>query len=298
MSANLRASLAMVAAMTLFAGQDVFIKRLSASLSPGQIILLIGAGGFLPLAALALARREALVSRALLGRAVLVRNGSEFLTATFLVLALALVPISLVTAVVQSVPLLVTAGAALLFGERVGWRRWTAIAVGITGVMLILRPGMSGFDPAALLALGGALSMAARDLATRAVPRSVTSLQLSVWAFAMLVPAGFLLIALEPGPHAAPDSAGWAEVAAMVLLGLFAYGALVVATRTGDISAVAPFRYTRILVALAFGMLIFGERPDALSLAGIALVVGSGLYALLREARLRRTPSPGAGAPV
>lgn len=288
----------MVAAMTLFAGQDVFIKLLAGSLSAGQIVLLIGAGGLPVLLALAAARRVALLSPALLDRAVLARNGFEFLTSICLVTALALVPLSLVTAIMQSVPLLVTAGAAIWFREPVGWRRWTAISAGMAGVLLVLRPGMEGFDPSVLWALAGAFGLAARDLATRAVPRSVSALQLSAWAFAMLVPAGLLLIAVEPRPHVWPDAGGWVLVGAMVALGLVAYGALVIATRTGDIAAVAPFRYARILVALAFGGLFFGERPDAIGLAGIGLIVGSGLYTLLREARLRRASSPAAGAPV
>ncbi|MCX7644205.1 MAG: DMT family transporter [Rhodobacteraceae bacterium] len=297
-SENLTAGLMMVAAMTLFAVQDVSIKLLAGSLTPGQIVLLIGAGGLPVLLVLAAARGEAPVSRDLLGPAVLARNGFEFLTAICVVKALSLVPLSLVTAIMQSVPLLVTAGAALWFGEPVGWRRWTAISVGMAGVLVILRPGMEGFDPSVLWALAGAGAMAARDLATRAVPRAVTSLRLSTWAFAVLVPAGLLLIAVEPRPHVWPDAGGWMLVGAMVVPGLLAYGALVIATRTGDIAAVAPLRYSRILVALALGALVFGERPDAAALAGIGLVVGSGLYTLLREARQRRTSSPAAGAPV
>lgn len=298
MSDNVKASLLMVAAMAFFAGQDVFIKSLSAAMTPGQIVLLIGAGGLPVLAAIAVARGTALVSRALFAPAVMARNLFEFLTAICLVTALALVPLSLVTAVMQSVPLLVTAGAALWFGEPVGWRRWSAIGVGLAGVLVILRPGMAGFDPAVLWAAAGALVMALRDLATRAIPGAVGSLQVSLWAFAVLVPAGLLLMALEGGPHAWPGADGWAGVAAMVATGLVAYAALVTATRIGDIAVVAPFRYSRILVALLFGALVFGERPDAVSLLGIALVVGSGLYTLLREAQLRRTSSPAAGSPV
>lgn len=298
MSDTLKASLLMVAAMALFAGQDVFIKALAGSMTAGQIALLIGAGGLPVLAAMATFRRQTILSRALLAPAVAVRNGFEFLTTICLVTALAQVPLSLVTAVMQSVPLLVTAGAALWFGSAVGWRRWTAILVGMAGVLAILRPGMAGFDPAVLWALAGAVFMAGRDLATRAVPREVTSLQLSAWAFAAVVPAGLLLMALERGPHVWPDGSGWSGAGAMVALGLLAYGALVIATRIGDIAVVAPFRYSRILVALLLGALVFGERPDAVSLAGIALVVGSGLYTLVREARLRRAPSLAAGAPV
>ena len=289
MSDTMKASLLMVAAMAFFAAQDVFIKLLSDLLSPGQLILLIAAG--VPvLVAVALAQGRPVLSRALLHRAVMARNLCEFATAICLVSALSAVDLSLVTAIMQAVPLLVTAGAAVWFAEPVGWRRWTAIAVGMAGVLVILRPGMAGFDPAVLWAVGGALAMAARDLATRAVPHSVASVQLSLWAFAVLVPAGLMLMALEPGPHLWPEATGWVAVAAMVVLGLIAYAALVVATRIGDIAAVAPFRYSRILVALAFGALVFGERPDALSLAGIALIVGSGLYTLVREARLRRAP--------
>lgn len=288
MTDTTKASLLMVAAMGFFAGQDVFIKVLSNVLSPGQIVLLIGAGGLPVLIPWALAERRALLPRTLLHPAVMARNGFEFATAICLVSALAAVELSLVTAIMQAVPLLVTAGAALWFAEPVGWRRWSAIAVGLAGVLVILRPGMAGFDPAVLWAVGGAVAMAARDLATRAVPPAVTSAQLSLWAFVVLVPAGLLLMALEGSPHGWPGPEGWLAVAAMVALGLVAYAALVVATRIGDVAAVAPFRYSRILVALVLGALVFGERPDAASLAGIALIVGSGLYTLLREARLRR----------
>lgn len=286
---NLRASVLMVAAMALFAAQDVFIKFLAADMPAGQIVLLIGAGGLPVLVILAVVRGVPLVSPALLAPAVLARNGCEFVGSISLVTALALVPLSLVTAIMQAVPLVVTAGAAIWFGEAVGWRRWTAIGVGFLGVLVILRPGMEGFDPATLWAVAGALALALRDLATRAVPREVASLQLSAWAFGAIVPAGLLALALGP-PAVLPDARGWIDVAAMVALGLLAYGALVLATRLGEIAAVAPFRFSRILFALALGVLLFGERPDAATLTGIALVVGSGLYTLMREARLRRRP--------
>lgn len=299
MTENVKASLFMVAAMAGFALQDVFIKVMAAAMPAGQIVFLMGAGGLAVLAGIATLRSVPLLTRAFLAPAMLGRNASEFACATTLVTALALVPLSLVTAIMQATPLMVTAGAALWFGEQVGWRRWTAVAVGFLGVMIILRPGTEGFEPAALWAVAGSVSLALRDLVTRALPREVASLQVSTWAFAAILLAGLSMLAYGP-PPVAPDAQGWAQTAAMVALGLLAYSALVLSTRFGEIAVVAPFRYSRIVFALALGMSLFGERPDGWTLLGIALVVGSGLYTLVREARLRRRARlrpPSAAAP-
>lgn len=298
MSDNLKASLLMIVSMAGFGLQDVFIKFLAVDVPAGQIVFLIGTGGFSVLAAVALARRVPLATRGFLAPSIMLRNIFEFTCAICLVTALALVELSLVTAIMQAAPLIVTAGAALWFGERVGWRRWVAIAVGFAGVLVILRPGMAGFEPAALWALAGSVGLALRDLSTRAVPREVASLQVATWAFAAIVLAGLAMLAIGP-PPVGLGARGGLLAAAMVGCGLFAYVALVLSTRIGEIAAVAPFRYSRILFALGLGIGIFGERPDALSLLGIALVVGSGLYTLLRESRRTRrgrVPPPSAGA--
>ena len=294
---NLRGIALMIAAMAVFAVEDMFVKAASASLPTGQIILGLGLGGGAIFAALAALRGQRLVSRELLTRPVLIRNAGEALATMSFVTALSLVPISVASAILQATPLAVTAGAALFLGAPVGWRRWAAVVAGFLGVLLILRPGFEGFRPAALFAVIAVFGLAARDLATRAMPARVTSLQLSAWGFATLIPAGLALLAVNGAP-AVTDPRGLTLLAAAIGCGAFAYYAIVAAMRVGEIAVVTPFRYTRILFALLIGYLAFSERPDALTLAGAALIVASGLYTLLREARLARAARRPAASPV
>jgi len=285
---NLRASLLMVAAMAGFAVEDAVIKYLAAVLPVGQIMVVIGLGGALAFGLIAMRRRLRVFAPDFLRGAVLVRNLAEMVGGAAVVMAIALVPLAAVTAILQAMPLAVTLGAALFLREPVGWRRWSAILVGFIGVLMILRPGSAGFDPAALLAVIGVLALSVRDLATRRVPIRVHSLQLSAWGFAMMVPAGLLLLVLTMSPPVAPTAGQWGWLMGGLFAGILAYGALVSATRLGDIAATTPFRYARLIFAMAIGVVFFGERPDAMTLAGSALVVGAGLYTLWRQIRLQR----------
>jgi drug/metabolite transporter (DMT)-like permease len=287
---NLRASLLMVGAMAGFAIEDAIIKHLSALMPVGQIVLVIGLGGGTIFCLLARARRLTILSTEALRGAVLLRNLGEMVSASLVVLAIALVPLAVVTAILQAMPLVVTLGAALFLREPVGWRRWSAILVGFAGVLLILRPGAADFDPAALLALAAVVSLSARDLATRRVAQTIHSLQLTTWGFLMIIPAGLILLVLVAAPPVAPTVIEWGWLLAAVASGVLAYAALVGATRAGDIAVTTPFRYSRLVFAMAIGFFIFGERPDALTLAGSALVVGAGLFTLWREMRLRPAP--------
>lgn len=286
---NLRGSFLMVLAMAGFAIEDMFIKLMAGALPVGQILALLGAGGALIFAVIAWLRGDRLVSRDLLDRAVLWRLGGEVIGTIGFVTALALTPISTASAILQAVPLAITLGAALILGETVGWRRWSAISVGFLGVLLIIRPGLEGFEPASLFAVMGVVGLAIRDLATRKVPKSISSTQLSTYAFASLVPTGFILLAALDLPMVTPDGTDLLRLALALGTGVLAYAAIVAATRIGEISVVSPFRYTRLIFALVVGLIVFGERPDAMTLAGAAIIVASGVYTLLREARARRT---------
>jgi len=274
----------MTAAMAGFAVEDMFLKAAARELPVGQILILFGGLGMLGFALLVRRRGERVLHSAILSRTVLVRAGFEVAGRLFYTLAIALVPLTLASAILQASPLVVVAGAALLFGERVGWRRWSAIAAGFAGVMLILRPGLEGFSALSLLAVLGMIGFAGRDLATRAAPPALSNLQLGVYGFAMMVPAGAFLLALSGGA-AVPSPAALAQIGAATAVGVAAYWALTVAMRTGEVAAVAPFRYTRLVFAMLLGALVFGERPDAATLAGSAIVVAAGVYTLLRGSR-------------
>lgn len=177
---------------------------------------------------------------------------------------------------------MVVAGAALFFGERVGPRRWIAVLAGLAGVLIILRPGVEGFSVLSLLAVAGMIGFAGRDLATRAAPKVLSNRQLGTLGFAMLGLAGVIVLAVTGGATW-PTPGGWALVAGCTGFGLLAYHALTAAMRTGAIGAVTPFRYTRLVFAIALAVVFLGERPDAAVLAGSALVVLAGLFGLARR---------------
>lgn len=285
---NLRGSLLMTAAMLGFAIEDMFIKKLTATVPLGMVLIVLGAGGAIIFATLALLRGDRLISRDLLARSVLIRNTGELIGTVGFVTAIALTPLSSASAILQATPLVVTLGAALFLGEQVGWRRWSAILVGFAGVLLIIRPGFDAFEPNSLFALLGVAGLAVRDLATRTVPRAITSRQLSAYAFATTVPAGLGILAFTGDSMRMLQGLEWLMIGAALGVAVLAYSAIVAAMRMGDVSVITPFRYSRLVFALIFGVVFFNEEPDFATLAGSALIVASGIYTFWREARLRR----------
>lgn len=286
---NLRGAGLMVMAMLCFAIEDMFIKLLGGMIPVGQLLALLGAGGALIMAGACAWRREPLVSRDLLARPVMIRNAGELVGTLGFVTALVLVPLATASAILQTTPLMVTLGAAIFLGEVVGWRRWAAICVGLCGVLLIVRPGLEGFDWNVLFAVQGMLGLSLRDLATRRVPARLSALQLSFVAFALLVPTGIALMLVTGTDYVPPTSREWLILAIAAVIGAFSYRCIVMAMRMGEISFVTPFRYTRMIFALIIGLIIFSEMPDALTLIGAAIIIASGLYTLWRE-HIRKSP--------
>lgn len=283
---NLRGAAFMVASMAGFAVEDMFLKAAARQMPLGQVILIVGLCGMAVFGLMAQRRGEPPLPRAFLHRALIVRSGFEVAGRLFYSLAIALTPVSTTSAILQATPLLVVASAAVLFGETVGWRRWSAVGVGFVGVLVILRPGVEGFSLMSLLAVAGMVGFAGRDLATRAAPKVLSNRQLGIAGFAMLALAGAILLLLSGGARL-PDATGLALLAGTATFAISAYHALTSAMRTGEVSFVTPFRYTRLIFALILAVLVFGERPDAATLLGSALIVGSGIYTLARGNRRR-----------
>jgi drug/metabolite transporter (DMT)-like permease len=289
---NLRGILWMIAAMAGFALEDTFIKLAAGALPLGPIVAVFGAGGFAFFAGLTLARGQPLVTSDTFSRAVVARAMFEVIGRTGYFIGITLTPLSNASAILQASPLFVTLGAALVFREHVGWRRWAAIFTGFLGVLIVLRPGVEGFTPASLFTLVGTLCFAARDLGTRAAPRTLSNLQLAVYGFAVLIPTG-LVLSLFTGPVRLPDAAGAAYLGGAIVCGIAGYYSITSAMRVGEVAVVTPFRYTRLLFALVLGLFVFGERPDAATLLGGAIIVASGVYTILRSARANATlPKP------
>ncbi len=284
---NLRGALIMVLSMLGFAIEDMFIKLIGTDIPIGQIIFMLGTGGALCYGAMVVMKGEPLMDRAMLTRPILLRALGEIVGTLGFVSAIVLTPISSASAILQATPLVVTLGAALFLGDPVGWRRWSAILVGMLGVLLVIRPGMDSFQALSLLAVLGVLGLSLRDLATRRVPKSTSTFQLSFLAFLALVPAS-LLFMLGTGTAFAPMSGvQWLFMGAALTTGMVAYYGIVAAMRIGEISFVTPFRYARLLFAMVVGITIFGERPDLLTYVGATIIVASGIYTIWRERKVK-----------
>lgn len=282
---NIRGSVLMIAAMAGFAVEDLFIKRTTQSLPVGEVLMIFGFGGMLAFMALTAARGQRILHPAVLSRPILVRAAMEVVGRLGYTLGIALTPLSNASAILQATPLVVVAGAALLFKEKVGPRRWSAIVMGFVGVLIILRPGMEGFVPATLFTVMGMLGFAGRDLATRAAPPVLSNMQLGIYGFAVLIPTGGAILA-HTGGGALPDLLESAQLLAAIAFGVAAYWWLTAAMRLGEVAVVTPFRYTRLIFALILGVLVLGERPDAATLIGATIIIASGIYTLIRQRRV------------
>ena len=279
----------MVGSMAFFAVEDLFLKRAAEALPPGEVLALTGGVGALVFWAFAARRRERVLSMDALRGVPLVRTMAEAAAAMLYIVALALAPLSMTAALVQASPRVVVAGAALFLGETVGWRRWASVVVGFIGVLVILSPWDADFDPTGLLTVACVLVLAVRDLSTRLMPARIGTFQVSAWAYLGLVPSGIVLMAIMGQGFVWPTPMQWAGLGGALLAGLFGYYAVVAAMRLGEVSVVAPFRYSRLVFSVALAMVFFGERPGLSTYIGAAIVVASGLYAFARErARSRR----------
>ena len=285
--ANLRGAAFMTLSMAGFAVEDVFLKAAAQTVPVGQVLIVMGALGTIFFHTLARRRGERAFAAEVVTRGLVIRSVFEVAGRLFYALAIALTPLSSAVAILQAAPIFVVVGAATLFGEKVGWRRWSAIAVGFAGVLVILRPGVEGFSWLSLLAVAGMLGFAGRDLATRAAPPGLSNVQLGAWGFAMLTVAGVVLT-LWDGRLIEPDAREIALMLAAAVFGVAGYHALTVAMRTGEVGAVTPFRYTRLVFAVVLAVVVFDERPDAVTLIGSAIVVAAGVYTLRRGARVQR----------
>jgi drug/metabolite transporter (DMT)-like permease len=281
-NANLRSVILMIAGMLCFTLADLLIKIASRTLPVGQVMIMLGGGSTLVFLALMVAKGEAIRISPLRQPAVILRNIGDFLGATSMCLALAYVPLSTVGAVIQAVPLMITAAAALFLGERVGMRRFSAILVGFSGVLLILQPGAGDFDVMVILALIAVIGLSARDIGTKLISQNVSTLLLSLYASVLFVLSGSLLLIITggaswPGP--------WILVMFLVMVALGSLGYIFVtnAVRLGEMSVVSPFRYSRLLFSVAAGVMILGEEVNAMLLTGCALTIGAGLYIWRRE---------------
>ena len=282
----LRASAYMVAAMASFVLNDSCVKYIGTSLPLGEIMSIRGFIAVIIIAAFCVSQGELKQAPQILSRWVLLRSALDVSGTVMFLIALMHIPFANLTAILQSVPLVVVLLSVIFLGERVGIRRVGAITAGFAGVMLIMRPQPSTFTIYEGLALGIVLSVAVRDLVTKRIPANIPTFVIAL-ANAGFVTLGGLVIAFVQGfaPIAWWQLALLAMSAALLASG---YMFMVATLRLGELSVTAPFRYSSVLFSIVLGMTIFAEFPDIPSYFGMGLISAAGLYAAHREALLNR----------
>ena len=280
----------MLAAMAAFVVNDAMMKLAAADLPTGQVIFLRGLIVVPALGALMLASATPATLGLLRRPGILARGAAEVAAAILYLSALFHMPIAECTAILQFTPLALTAGAAVFLGAPVGWRRWLATVIGLIGVLIIIRPGASAFNPYAALALLSVVFIAARDLITRRLGADVPTIVIAFSSTAAVAVSSIGLLPFETWLWPSPGAMLALGGASVALLGAQYW--IILAMRTGDIAVVAPFRYSIILWAIVAGFLVWREIPDLATWIGIAIVTSAGLYTFLRERRLAKTARP------
>jgi len=278
----------MAAAMAAFTINDAITKAVSAEMNFGQVMLVRGVFAIALIAALAWHQGALRPLRTLMMKPVALRVAGEVGGTVSFLAAIVHLPLANTAAIFQALPLAITLGAALIFREPVGWRRWLAITSGFIGVLIIVRPGVAGFNQFSLLALIAVVFCAVRDLATRRIPAQIPSLFVTLLTTVMITAAGAAIL-VPLGGWTPPSGRALGLLALSAVLVLIGYQCVIMALRSGDISAVAPFRYSALLWAMLLGYLVFGDVPDAMMVTGASIIVLSGLYAFYRERIRHRT---------
>ena len=273
--------LAMVASTALITGNDAVAKYLTADHAIGQILFWRQLTAIILILAFTGAAGQLRQLRIIDWGGQLLRGGLFVATTVIIVQVLAMLPLPVVSSMLFTSPILIALLSGPLLGETVGIRRWIAALVGFVGVLVIVRPGAAAFAWLTLLPLVPAFLSGLRDIVTRRITRTETSLSILFWSNVLILPAALATFVLGADwQPMAPPAAGW-----LLLNGLLNVGAhflMIYALRLADASLVAPFKYTGLIWAFLLGWAVWGYWPDAWTVAGSALIVASGLYALER----------------
>ncbi|HLA03013.1 MAG TPA: DMT family transporter [Aestuariivirga sp.] len=283
---TLRAGLYMVITTACFVGGDTCIKLIGTTLPLGEIICLVGLLSTIFLSLICAQQGVLNSSPMIFTRTVLLRSLFDVLGSFMFVSALMHMPLANLSAVMQSVPLVVVVVAVAFLGEKAGVARSSAVIIGFVGVLLIVKPSPQAITIYEFLAVGAVVVVALRDLVTKRIPAHVPLLIIAL-ANAVFVSLSGFGFGLAQGFK---EVEAW-QLASLAGAGLFVtcgYFFIVATVRLGELSATAPFRYAEVVFAIIAGIMVFNEFPDLLSYIGMALVIAAGLYAAHREAAQTR----------
>ncbi len=287
-SDNIRGAVFMATSMALYVLNDTFMKLASDDFSLFQALCLRGIAATAMIGAIAWYQRSFFYRFSREDRRILAIRifGDVGATLTFLT-ALFNMPLANATAILQSLPLVITLAAALFLGEAVGWRRYLAIIIGFIGVLIIIRPGSEGFNIYSFSAIAAVLFITLRDLATRRLSGGVPSILVSFWTSLMVMLTGAVLSPVMAWKPVEPNGLLLLFTAAIFVV--FAYLFSVMTMRVGEIAFISPFRYTVLIWAIILGYMVFGDIPDTWTVLGTAIIVATGIFTFHRERQMAKS---------
>ena len=284
---NLKAAIFVVVAMTMITTNDAIVKHITQVFNIGQIMLLRGALIVIIFACVMRLRRQPVFTRRSLHRWNLLRAFFELGATLFFLTGLSLLPIAVASTLAFASPIFLAVLAALFLRERVGFDRWIVILVGFGGILLITNPFTEEASWAMVFPLVCAVFVALRDFAIRHVPADIPSTQVAFTNAWVVMLGGGIYSIFQGWGEADPQWYLWFIALGAVLY--TAYLCLIIGSRLGELSFIGPFKYVSIVVAILYGYLIWDEKPSLLMLAGVAVIVVSGIMLLTTEKRRARS---------
>ncbi len=292
LSDNLKGAALMAGCVTAYVINDAFMKYLFAEMAFFQAIFLRSIISVPPVLMMVWITKVAIHNLSKQNKRLLfLRVAAEICTTVAFLTALKYMPLANVTAILQALPLAITMAAALFLSEPVGWRRWSAILIGFFGVLIVVRPGLEGFNIYSVVALAAVLFITVREIITRKLPSEVPTMTVVLsTAVGGAIFSGIMMIGtdwsiLRPTAWLLLIGAAFAVLVATLLN--------VLAMRTGEISFVSPFRYTSMIGAIGLGILMFDDWPDLPTLIGTLLIVSTGVYTFRREQLISKNVATG-----
>ena len=284
-SANRLGIVLIIVSMAFFTMADLFLKFSSEFVTTGQITLALGVGGTFMFWVLLVRKGETVFGSVFYEAPVILRTAGELVATLFIILALTYASFTSVAVILQTLPLLLTLCSFLFLKERVGIHRLSAILLGFGGVLLIIRPGTDGFDAYSLLAILAVIGMTMRDFGSRLVGSHISNERLAIFGTLGQIILGIGLMTFEEG-HSIPSLEVTLYLVGMVVFASVAILLVTKAMRIGEISAVSPFRYSRLFFGMLVGIVVLGETVDQIMIIGSAIIIFSGLYLWLRERKI------------
>ena len=282
---NMRGIVLMALAFFIFAAADTMAKLLTQSLHPFQIVWFRQSGLFAGVCLVVLMRGFHHLQSVRPGLQI-ARGLTATASATLFIIAITHVPLADAVAVSFIAPFLVTVLGALILKEAVGWRRWTAVAVGFCGMLLVIRPGLGVFHPAIFLVVLAATMFALRQILSRFL--SGADSVLTTVAYTAGVSFGLASLTLPFVWVTPPTPQVWILAIGVAVLAAVGELLIILALSMAQAVVVAPLHYTLILWGTFYGYVVFAQLPDQWTLIGCAVIVASGLYTINRERQAAR----------